>query len=364
MLLDALGKFSLVYVYVLVIFVVAFRLHLPVSDNFTIDVYVIPASGFFFFLIATCISLVLGNVLLFYHRRVMYDSDTNTVVRPVKVSILNQGFFLLSGRKRLSSFSQVFLLVLISTTLGMILYGFFQESFVFKIGGIAGDVIDDDAALKKYSVFTLGLELTSSAQSNEVARLVLLQGIYFFVTVLTPILSLTFTLILLYVPMEINSQKSALIVAEITRSWTATEVFIFSIFAALFQISAFAPFVVGDRCYHINALAEEMFKDKEEDVTCFNVDAYVDSSCWFLFVGVVLNSFIVSSCLSLAEHTINQRQQHTLNHSIIAEDFWEKFTMKLCNLPFMGKLFDILPEDILSEEFSVQPINKNAYTLE
>ena len=54
LMLDALGKFSLVDTYVLVVFLVAFRYHLDLGGvAAAVDVYVSPHYGFYSFLIAT-----------------------------------------------------------------------------------------------------------------------------------------------------------------------------------------------------------------------------------------------------------------------------------------------------------------------
>lgn len=68
MLLDALSKFSLVDTFVLVIMLVAFRFHLDLVGISSIHVFVTPGYGFYGFLVATGASLLIGHVMLFFHR--------------------------------------------------------------------------------------------------------------------------------------------------------------------------------------------------------------------------------------------------------------------------------------------------------
>jgi hypothetical protein len=77
MLVDALGKWSLIDCFVLTLFMVAFHFHLELSEPgqtqyppTTLDVFVNPDFGFYLFLVATVLSLFLTHVLLHYQRAV------------------------------------------------------------------------------------------------------------------------------------------------------------------------------------------------------------------------------------------------------------------------------------------------------
>ena len=116
--LDAMGKYSLVDNYVLILFVVAFRFQLGVTDSLGIDVYVTPVYGFFSFLFATCLSLVLGHAVLYFHRKTMqhYDHESDSACKSL---ILNHAFKTQtenSDRKRLSRLAQGLLVVVLVVT--------------------------------------------------------------------------------------------------------------------------------------------------------------------------------------------------------------------------------------------------------
>ena len=77
--LDALGKWSLIDTFVLVMMMVAFRFHIEnqktwesitfLPDDFlVVDVIVGPGWGIFAFIIATVISLVSTHVVIAFHR--------------------------------------------------------------------------------------------------------------------------------------------------------------------------------------------------------------------------------------------------------------------------------------------------------
>jgi hypothetical protein len=71
---DALGKYSLVDAYVLVLMMVAFRFHISLQeDSIVADVLVTPEWGFYGFLLATMSSLALGHIILAFHRHAVAD---------------------------------------------------------------------------------------------------------------------------------------------------------------------------------------------------------------------------------------------------------------------------------------------------
>ena len=135
MTLDALSKFSLVDTYVLVVMLVAFRFHLNISKDLALDVYVTPEYGFYAFLLATCLSLVLGHAMLFFHRRVEtskhpHHTETDLIE---KKSILDHAFDIdeTGPRRPLSRSFQVIVVVLCLFAMVFMLIGFVKESFSF-----------------------------------------------------------------------------------------------------------------------------------------------------------------------------------------------------------------------------------------
>merc|ERR1719242_91309 len=105
--IDALGKWSLIDLYVLVLFMVAFGFHITTPsdldylppDFLDLKVLVRPGWGIYGFLIATVISLVTTHILLHFHRmeeqlRLSRDFDNNAVKRR---SIMSHNFVCFSG---------------------------------------------------------------------------------------------------------------------------------------------------------------------------------------------------------------------------------------------------------------------------
>jgi hypothetical protein len=345
--LDALGKFSLVDTYVLILFVVAFRFHLEVSENLGIDVFVKPTYGFFSFLLATCLSMLLGHASVYCHRRskLHHRVGNDSLSRE---SILEHAFEGPEGSlpRRLGRPFQVLLLSSLVVTLILLVVGFQKEFFTFQFGGIAEFVLGDDDNSASYSVLSLGGAILQSVENPQSLGIAFLQGAYYFYTVLTPILCLFVLLILMVWPMALKHQRRFLVVAEIANAWSAIEVFLLSIVAALLQISSFASFMIGDKCDLINRLAAEMFYDRDVDTTCFNVDASVESACWYLILGAILNSSLVSLCLRLSHAALEERtarsstdqEQSFVIGSHVGDNHGWSMVQKLIGIPLIGSI--------------------------
>jgi hypothetical protein len=351
-MLDALGKFSLVDTYVLVVFVVAFRFHLQLSESLWIDVYVTPKYGFYSFLLATFFSLVVGHSILFFHRRDSRQQGT-AVYSGSRESILEHGFRVEDDGppKRLALLFHVLLIGGLIAALILLTVGFSQECFTFDFGGLAGLALGDDNNRTSYSVLSLGAAIPQSVSDSGSFGVYCLEGAYFFFTMIMPILCLFVILILMVCPMTVAWQQSFLVMAEITNAWSSVEVFLLSIAAALSQISTFASFMVGDRCEAIDRLAAEIFFDRDETV-CFTVGATLQRSSLYLIIGALLNSFLVSICLRFAHAAIDERallgehDQYQPSPLMINQRDLLGCTLpyKLCKLPVIGSFVFVAVE--------------------
>jgi Paraquat-inducible protein A len=166
-----------------------------------------------------------------------------------------------------------------------------------------------DKRSASYSLLSLGFAIPSSVDDPWNAGIRFLQLAYYFYAVVTPLVCVILLTILQIKPLTVTVQHSLLVMAEIANAWSAVEVFVLSIVAALLQISTFTAFIVGDRCDQVNALLREYFGGEISpgDAVCYKVEASVASDCWFLMVGVLLNSFIVSVVLRFARCAMDER---------------------------------------------------------
>jgi len=350
--LDALGKFSLVDTYVLVVMLVAFRFHLEASENLGLDVYVTPGYGFYAFLLATCLSLVLGHGMLYFHRRAQRTELSGSLIDE---SIFDHEFEVEANgpRRRLSRPFQVVLLSCCLVALVFLTLGFTKQSFTFEFGGLAGIALGD-LNRSSYSLLSLGAAIPRSVENPMSFGVYFLQLAYYFYAVVTPVSCLVILMVLLVCPLPLSRQRSLLVAAEIANAWSAVEVFVLSIIAALLQISTFASFIIGDKCDLINRLTEDFMGNDDVpigDAVCFTVQASVQPDCWCLVAGVLLYSFVVSLGLRFAHNALDERIQRLQSTSLPLRDHDDD----LHDWTFASKIFSFSAGYILFDREGAYP---------
>lgn len=307
-LLDALGKFSLVDTFVLVLMMVSFRFHLAVENFMTVDVFVNPGFGFFGFLLATTVSLIAGHLILYVHRQSL---SSGAPQHESKESLCRHGFEdeEYGSRRQMTKLFSGMIVLVMGLTVVFLAIGMTRKSFVFELGGLAGKLLGDDDRTKAYSVLTLGTSLPQSAE-NPSFGMTCLQTAFFFYAAIMPFSCLVALSLLFLMPMTLTYQRRTLYLAEIANAWSAVEVFALSIIISLLELSTFASFMIGHKCDLINEFLTDHFDDElGGDDMCYTVRSSVSSNVWFLVSGAVLNSITVSFLLKVAHRAITERIQ-------------------------------------------------------
>lgn len=245
--------------------------------------------------------------MLFFHRREMVADLEQTDDR--KENVLSHSFQCQGSDlpKELTLFSRVLLVSSILCAAALVSIGVVQESFTFEFEGLAGAAIDDNDNPATYSAVSIGASIPHSLGHSTSFGAYFLQLTYFAFTIGTPLACLVFVMILMVWPLTTDSQRGLLIISEALNAWSAIEVFLLSVLAAVFQISQFVAFLIGDKCDIVNEVALVLFDDQDMDTVCFSVKASVDSSCLYLVMGSILHSWVVSLALKVAHAAVEER---------------------------------------------------------
>ena len=226
-LLDSLGKFSLVDVYVMVLMMVAFRYNLEFEGAGEVNVYVTPKYGFYAFLFATILSLVAGHIALFYQRKTMlpsipvYSGRRESLSKHVFDDKRGRGLVKLTRRFRRTI---VFALFLTSV---LIFVGVGLKSFHFQFNGVAGTALGADK-IRSFSLVSIGNHISKSGQDDSFG-VHWIQTCYFFFALVMPIVCLLSVFLLFLVPMRLERQQIVFMIAEVANAWSAIEVFVLAI---------------------------------------------------------------------------------------------------------------------------------------
>mmetsp|Transcript_34010 Transcript_34010/g.69337 ORF Transcript_34010/g.69337 Transcript_34010/m.69337 type:complete len:1431 (+) Transcript_34010:80-4372(+) len=303
-LLDALGKFSLIDTYVLVLMMVAFRYHLEVAGTGALDVYVTPKFGFYSFLVATIVSLVSGHAILFLHRRStlpvipVYSGRYESLSRHIFDDKHGRGLL------KMTRFFRRTVIIAIVSTLVLLVAGANLHSFHFTFNGIAGVALGE-SRVREFSLVSIGESIPQSVQNASSFGIHMIKTTYFFFALVMPLVCLISLLILFVVPMRMRRQQQIFILVEVTNAWSAVEVFVISILVSLVEIGPFSSSMVEQHCSMLEKILAGFSTDELHH--CFSVKSTIDSSAAVLITGVILNSLLVSTLHRLCHHAIWER---------------------------------------------------------
>jgi hypothetical protein len=306
--LDALGKYSLVDSFVLVLMLVSFRFNLNFPEIGVVDSFVTPSFGFYLFLTGTILSLVIGHLVTFLHRysNLRQISDDHLAR---KISIRNHSFqardfYGYAQNVKFTSIASTLWCLLIIASAILILIGSTNKFLVFEFQGIVGNIMGTQQKAQ-FSLISLGTSLSSSVQDSGHFGIKLIQCTYFFFSLLMPCLGLLNIFILTYTPMSLRNLQRAICAAEICNAWSAAEVFLLSVVVSMLELHQFSNFMVGDKCNFLQSpFARQIFNDETD---CFGVKSSVGTGIVFLCTGVLLNCFVTHFGLDISRTVLKER---------------------------------------------------------
>jgi hypothetical protein len=308
MWLDALGKYSLVDAYVLVMMMVAFRFHIDLADEGVIvDVLVTPEFGFYGFLLGTMTSLAMGHIVLAFHRHAV--ADYIIPAGGARKNLMNHVYQNADGgRFKLTVCCKVLTLLTILASIVLLAFGVYTESFNFTFKGAAGLVLPDPET--SYSLLSLGEQIPQSVEDPDDFGIRWIEITYYIFALGMPFLCLGVMLCLYTIPFSTQSASRMFVLAEVANAWSAMEVFVISVVAALLEIEQFAGFIIGDKCDGINKILEA-FLDKplNGDDVCFDVVATLGNESWYLFTGAAMSTIVSWGMLQMCHVALEDRYE-------------------------------------------------------
>jgi len=330
-LLEILGKWSLIDFFVMTLFMIGFHFTINVS-NLNARVKVVPYAGFYEFVIATALSLILGHLLLAYHRksinhpfleapanvnglRAMGENDfkERLVDTVFHVSIRQDDSNLSEHhhddskllRIKLTRRMKVVLALSIITVLCFGTLSLFLDTIDFKVLGLVGLLLGVDSD-KKYSLMSLGNSLPSITPNDR--GLMCLQFTFFLLVLVMPFALLVSITTLAFVPLPLWKQRYLYIGMEIFNAWASFDVFIVASTAALMQIVQLTEYMIGDACDGINVyLKKYLDTSLDGDDVCIDLIFRFTPSAWVIFMAGVSLFVLSTICLKLFDKGIHER---------------------------------------------------------
>eukprot|EP00948_MAST-09A_sp_MAST-9A-sp1_P004289 g4289.t1 len=315
-ILDYMGKWSLIDLYVLVMSMIAFYVRIQSPETpilptnfYDVSLWVTPVWGLYAFCIAVTASLILNHIQVVVHRNAlasdrealeeMRQSYTNKMLEsqmngggnrtprrratswfyagtvdligPRKALVkslqsVNNHIFHVDGvypvkRIGFTSFGKLIILLLPISTLVLFLCGCYLPSFRFTVNGVAGIIQDfgrTNSSVTDYSLLTVMSKLLRQAENADITAgtfgINYIAVLFILFAFLVPISLLIGLMILWTLPMTLFQQKQMFFVCEVMSSWSACEVYIIATAIAALEIASISRKIVGNACDSLNPI--------------------------------------------------------------------------------------------------------------
>jgi hypothetical protein len=206
---------------------------------------------------------------------------------------------------------------ILAVSIFCMLAGVYLKTMGFHFEGLTGYMLKS-AERVDYSYISIGTALPAHSGVPNSFAIRWLQASYFLFGVAMPLCFLASLLVLWFVPLSLRRQRQFHVLSEVFNAWSTLDVFCISIVAALLEIQQFAAFIVGDSCDGINEVLMKPTLDKklQGDDKCFDVQAYVKSASWVLFLAAGLLIVLGIPSLAAAHHTIKRRLGDVHHHNL------------------------------------------------
>jgi hypothetical protein len=332
--LDALGKWSFIDIFVLVITLVAFRLSVKSPDDFSflplnfyaMELLVIPGWGLYANMIAQILSQISSHFVIHFHRKIIFhhrldeneflDCHPSSEKRKLCDHIFDkEGVKHGNGLKVKRGVGTALILLSLVVSAGLCCGCVFDilkfENFGF-IGILVETGQDFEEASNAYSVFTMVKVMMEQARYTEATADYIGLGVLAFLFVATVLLVPLAQMFLLlqryFCPLDRTRRNTNFTAVEILSSWQYSEVFILSVVITSWQLAPVSEFFVNDSCEGLTSTFDSLVTygiiDKS-DGQCFRAEPSVKVATWFLTVAALglalLNHFVGNAAMHQKE---------------------------------------------------------------
>lgn len=394
--LDALAKWSMIDIFVLVITVAGFRVSVQspsvgfLPGNFySLDLLVIPMWGLYANMIAQLISQISSHYIIHFHRRVVseatseYDKRFNipssrTVVMgddgSAEVELESDASDAADEERLLSHafarphrgesdrlvarrFVNPMLACAVLALFVLVLVGCTLPSLSLEILGIVGLLVESGQeftqANTKFSVFTIIEMFFEQARfTGRAADYVGLGSlsILLLVTVLiVPLVQAAVLAFQWFYRLGQKKRRRLAVLVEILQAWQYAEVYLIAVIVASWQLGPVSEFMINEYCNSLKETFSELVYYgiiSADDAQCFRVDAKIENG-WFILAGAavllaLVNTFVMKAVAQkFRDGDIERRtlpEDHKLNQSVrqaASEIDWDSTLKDITPVPVL-----------------------------
>jgi hypothetical protein len=331
------GTWSLIDLYVLSIFILAFRLHImSPSDTLYIpqgfylfDVLVTPVSGMYAFIFGVCLSIILNFLMLMLSRRTRrHDGDTarynsgrempDTTERlSLRTALQRESH---EGRGEIFGWCPILDCLIAETRLlelmlcgsvTLMLVGSLRSSFTFTIYGVAGLAIDAGTPGGHVHEFSLIESILAIGSQGDLDRYAgplgvwVIACVYGMFCLVVPLAVLAVAGVQLLAPMTLRQQKRLAHLSEGLRAWSALEVFVVAVYVSMLQLSQVSGLILNEACRAVTKFIEPAIQYGLVDVSHFDARKHTNE-CFIIEAGTLDGIYVLLAAAALSSLTNRQ----------------------------------------------------------
>jgi len=306
--LDVLGKYSLIDLFVMIIMMVSFRMHVdPLqADMVVFDLVVTPGLGLFSFLFAVVLSLAATDIVLYYEElSQMFKTDLKMLPRRsvsgTEIEIRTDEGIIVQSFTMLGKCCITFLLLL---TVCLLVAGANVSSFEFIYGGLVSVFMDNPKA--EYSQIQIAEAVKDIGHDFPSY---VLWGVYLFFSIFIPISHLICLLLLWLCPLSLAYQRRLMFLTHMHQAWGCLEVVVLSMFAALLELTQFVDFIEKEYCWAVDEMITPLLKNTDVQPLCIFVKSELLNGSWILLACALIYMLISQLVEHLAGRAIDERRR-------------------------------------------------------
>jgi len=340
--LDALAKWSMIDIFMLVISLAAFRVTILNPDwaffpnlFYNIELMVIPKWGLYANMIAQLISQVSSHFIIYYHRKVVRSvlkeedrirlSETESQEHDA-VAVKNFEFktYDLGEKKILRKGTDYGIAFIALATIIFFICGCALASFRLELLGVLGiavDAGDGKSSTVDHSLLSMvKLILDQARYLNEASSYVGLGSlsVLFVVTALiVPIVQIVVLMVVWFLPLSLLMMKRLFHTIELLKAWQYCEVFLISVWVTTIQLGQISSFMINDYCGSLDSFFDFMVKYgllNVDNAQCFYVDPSLESGFYFLLFACALLLGTTVLVSKVAKAAVVERMEELTEH--------------------------------------------------
>eukprot|EP00730_Choanoeca_flexa_P002675 TRINITY_DN11127_c0_g1_i3.p1 TRINITY_DN11127_c0_g1~~TRINITY_DN11127_c0_g1_i3.p1 ORF type:complete len:977 (+),score=222.83 TRINITY_DN11127_c0_g1_i3:236-2932(+) len=314
-ILDVIGKWSLLDIYVSIMLVVGMHFHVPLdtptqNTPTIVNMWVTPEPALFVYWAVIILSLVLTHLMLHTHRACVQANLGCPTPILRREALCNHVFRSGSRHFRFTWGGKALIALVCLGTAGAVVLGCITDAFTFNMKGLIAWLYEQDgfSSQRTYSLWSMFWDLPAANPNPNGLAIRFVQAFYLLFACAVPLIQQLVLLVLWLTPLTAKAQRRLYIAAEILFAWSGLEVYLLSIVMALLQLQPLTHFIIGHKCDTINALLRPFLsRELDGDSVCFDVTTDINNGTFILVGCCVVNMLATLVVMRLCHQAVETR---------------------------------------------------------